>query len=479
MKLRLIFLMFISANVFAESLPERIDEFVRLFDYQNATVTYDIRTIEADYPTRLLTPESLLPQTANYPIKDIQQLYKLAVNCTGSIPLSPLITEPLVFTRAMCNGTKLTARWFARSSMIHPGGGSYAERYIAVHPDTREQLLKYTHIQERPTRPVTTLLGRLQRMEYTAINALLGGATMFSSNNEFWLRKGDRYFIFNEKLWTDKADSVGLSYSFAKDHTTCFVQRGNLCWNLKDQSELLRYIMVGLVVVNFLLIISWFIYRGNSKRKELKSRMLVLQILTHELRTPIASLSLTVEGFRREFEVLPESLYEEFRRLCEDSRRLRQLAEASKDYLQSDNQSLAADWVPSIQEWLEFKVAEEFKEDIELVINQDIAAKLNVYWLWTCIDNLLRNAFKYGVAPVKLEVITSRDSVIFKVIDQGCLNRKHWRKLRKAFVSESGLGLGLTIVESMVGRMGGSMSLIGPPSTFILEIPCETDVASS
>lgn len=478
MKLRSIFLILFSANAYADSLPERIDEFVKLFDYQNSTVNYDIRTIEADYPTRLLTPESLLPQTTKYPIKDIQQLYKLADTCTGAIPLSPLITEPLVFTRSMCNGTKLTGHWFARSSMIHPGGGTYAERYVKTHPDMREQLTKYMHIQERPMSSAITLLGRLQRMDDSAINALLGGATMFSSNNEFWLRKGDRYLIFTKSLWSDKADSVGITFSFAENHTTCFVQRGNLCWNLKDQSELLRYIMVGLVAANFLLIVSWFVYRWNYKRKELKSRMLVLQILTHELRTPIASLSLTVEGFRREFEALPESLYDEFRRLCEDSRRLRQLAEASKDYLQSDNKALAADWVPSIKEWLEFKVDEEFKEHIEFSINQDIAAKLNVYWLGTCIDNLLRNALKYGVAPVKLEVITSSDTVTFKVIDQGSLSHKDWRDLRKAFVSESGLGLGLTIVESMVSRMGGTMSLIGPPSTFILEIPCETDVAS-
>jgi signal transduction histidine kinase len=64
------------------------------------------------------------------------------------------------------------------------------------------------------------------------------------------------------------------------------------------------------------------------------------------------------------------------------------------------------------------------------------------------------------------------------VIDQGELSSKDWRQLRKPFVSKSGLGLGLTIVESMVGRMGGKMSLVGPPTTFILEIPCETDTAS-
>ncbi len=479
MKFKSLILIMMSFSVYADSLPERIDEFVTLFNYKTATVSYDMRTIEADYPTRLLMPESLLPQTTKYPIKDIQQLYQLASTCTGQIPLSPLITEPLVFTRAMCNGTKLTARWFARSSLIHPGGGTYAERFVKEYPEYREQFSKYMHIKERLKASTDTLLGRLQRMDDTAISALLGGASMFRTNDEYWLRKGDRYYVFPESVWMSKSDSAGLAYTFADQSTTCFVQRGNLCWSQKDQSELLRYIMVGLVVANLLLIISWFVYRWNSKRKELKSRMLVLQILTHELRTPIASLSLTVEGFRREFEKLPESVYSEFRRLCEDSRRLRQLAEASKDYLQSEDRPLAADWVSSVKEWLEFKVEEEFEQDIEFVIDQDISAKLNVYWLGTCIDNLLRNAFKYGVAPVKLEVITSSNLVTFKVIDRGDLNHKNWRELRKPFVSKSGLGLGLTIVESMVGRMGGKMSLIGPPTTFILEIPCETDVASS
>ncbi|MCQ8156496.1 histidine kinase, partial [Vibrio parahaemolyticus] len=73
-----------------------------------------------------------------------------------------------------------------------------------------------------------------------------------------------------------------------------------------------------------------------------------------------ASRALPVEGFRREFEHFPESVYDAFRRLCEDTRRLRQLAEASKEYLQSDNQMLATDWVPSVVEWLDYKIEEEF-----------------------------------------------------------------------------------------------------------------------
>ncbi|YCA17985.1 sensor histidine kinase [Vibrio sp. AK197] len=468
----------VSSLARADSLPERIDLFIDLFDTSNAIVSYDVRALQSDYPTRLIEPSSMLPQTAEYPLRDIQRLYQLAQNCTGNLPLNPLVTEPLVFTRAICNGTTLSQRWFARSALIHPGGGSYAHRYVLVHPDKAIELQQYMHVKERPVASENSLLGRLQRMSEESMNSLIAGSSMFLEDDEFWLRKNDSYYVFPESVWQANKDEAGLSYQLESEASTCFIQRGNLCWGVEDHSDLLRISMVVLVIANILLVIGWSIYRWNSKRQEMRSRMLILQILTHELRTPIASLSLTVEGFRREFEHLPESVYDEFRRLCEDSRRLRQLAEASKDYLQSDNKPLATEWVPSVEEWLAFKVEEEFVGDIEFKINQDVAAKLNVYWLGTCIDNLIRNAMKYGVAPVTIDVTTTQTNLTVKVIDQGELTQKDWRNVRKPFVSKSGLGLGLTIVESMVGRMGGKMSLIGPPTTFILEIPCETDVAS-
>lgn len=471
-------LILLSANVNADSLPERIDNFSNQFLPENALESYDIRILQADFPTKLLTPASMLPQTAKYPLKDIQRLYQLSKSCSGKLPLSPLITEPLVFTRALCKGTKLGTRWFSRSGLIHPGGGTYAARYVEKYPDKFESLKKFMHIQERQNLENDKLLSRLKHMDNEAITALISGASMFVEQDELWLRRGDKYYLYDDSILKNNAEIAGLTFTLSSQGSTCFVQRGNICWDVEDHSEVLRISMIVLVIANILLVIGWALYRWNSKKQELKSRMLVLQILTHELRTPIASLSLTVEGFRREFEHLPESVYDEFRRLCEDTRRLRQLAEASKDYLQSDNQPLATEWIPSVQDWLEFKIEEEFEPGIEFIINQDIAAKVNVYWLGTCIDNLIRNAVKYGVAPVTLELNTSDKSLTFKVIDNGDLSHKDWGQLRKPFVSKSGLGLGLTIVESMVGKMGGKMTLVGPPTTFILEIPCETDTAS-
>ncbi|WP_435532847.1 sensor histidine kinase VxrA [Vibrio hippocampi] len=462
----------------AESLPERIDNFVGQFDYTNANASYDVRIIQADYPTQLLMPESMLPQTTKYPLKEVQQLYHLAQNCSGPLPLSPLITEPLVFTRAICNGRELAQRWFARSGLIHPGGGTYAARYINSHPEQKYVLEQYMHIKERDQAPMNSLLGRLQTMGESTVISLIRGSTMFVENEELWIRRGERYYLFSAEVWHANAQDSGLRFKLASNSETCFVRRGNICWETEDHTDLLKIGMISLIIANILLVSGWAIYRWNSKRKELRARMLVLQILTHELRTPIASLSLTVEGFRREFEQLPESVYDEFRRLCEDTRRLRQLAEASKDYLQSDNKPLATEWLPSVQEWLSFKAEEEFDGQVAINLDQDRAVKVNIYWLGTCIDNLIKNAIKYGVAPVTINVKTANGQLRIEVQDQGQLTEKDWRQLRQPFVSQAGLGLGLTIVESMVGRMGGKLTLVGPPTTFILEIPCETDTAA-
>lgn len=468
---------FISPVVLASTLPERVEKFLSLFDYKATIAVYDIRMIQSDYPTQLLTPESMYPQTFKYPLKDIQQLYKLSQTCEGKLPLNSLISEPLVFVRALCKKTPLPIKWFSRSGFIHPGGGSYAARYVNLYPEEFDVLQSFMHIKERPRADASTLIGRLQVMSSDAIIALLSGADMFIEKEQLWLRRGEKYYLFDPIVWKKHAQNVGLTYSLRSDTANCFVQRGNICWNTLDHSRLWQLSMIVLIILNLVLMISWSIYRWNTKRRELKSKMLILQILTHELRTPIASLSLTVEGFRREFERLPESVYDEFRRLCEDSRRLRQLAEASKDYLQSDTQALSTEWLPSVQEWLEYK-KEALSYDVTLLIKQDVSAKLNIYWLGTCLDNLLKNAHKYGVAPINIEVEIKSNGLIFKICDQGNLSQKDWKHLKKPFVSKNGLGLGLTIVESMIGRMGGKMTLQGPPTTFILEIPCETDIVT-
>lgn len=249
-----------SADASADSLPERIDTFTELFNYEAALKSYDIRILQSNYPTKLLAPDSLLPQTADYPLKDIQQLYSLDKTCRGKLPLSPLITEPLVFTRAICKGTALTPRWFSRSGLIHPGGGTYAARYVDKYPELKAKLAQYMHIKERDNEEGDELLASLQNMNDDAINALISGANMFIEGDEFWLRRGDRYFLFEKEIWQENVAKAGLSYSLASENKSCFVKRGNICWDVEDHSQILRISMIILVIANILLVIGWAVY---------------------------------------------------------------------------------------------------------------------------------------------------------------------------------------------------------------------------
>ncbi|UJF17317.1 sensor histidine kinase [Vibrio sp. SS-MA-C1-2] len=453
----------------AINIPQQLEQLRLELINSSSLASYNKNNIERDYPPQLLLPDSMLPQTDKYPLRALIQLYKNSETCDGPWPVTPLLTQPLVFTQATCAQRQLPIGWFARSGYIHPGGGTYAQRYIHKYPNLRPLIQKYRHIKERPTAVATSLLGRLQRMDQSAMSALLKGSDTFLSDGELWLRSEDIYMVFKTSIWQSAASNNQLSLKLKKNADFCSYQTGNICWN-SDSSFEPNFIIGLLASLNVILLVGWLIYRWKVKRREFQQRTLILQILTHELRTPIASLGMTVEQFRRDFDLMPEDFYDPFRRLCEDSVKLRQLAEASKDYLQADQEELRRDELESINDWLEY-ITEEL--DITLDLAEDRSGSLNQYWLNNCIENLVKNAKKYGVGEVKLTTQYKKNKLLISVSDEGMLSAKDWQKIRAPFETKSGLGLGLTIVESMVKRMGGKIKLEGPPTTFILEIPYE------
>lgn len=466
---------FFCASSQAASIPDKISTFRQELFKEKTEAVYNIAVLHQLYPAPLLLPSTLLPQSSHYPQKPLLRLYYSATHCQKPWPQDPALSTPVHFSQALCQGKVLSPSWFEHSGFIHPGGGSYAYRYLEIHPDQYDQLEQFLHIQERPLANVDTLLGRLQRMDNSEIQALIHNAMTFISGDTLWVRNDQNYDLFDASVWKPLLAQNHLTFSLRHKDQVCLAQSGNLCWQSQDISHLSRNAMIFLIVINMGLLIGWLLYRWRIRRRAMQERMLVLQILTHELRTPIASLSMTVEGFRRHFDALPESLYDEFRRLTEDSRRLRQLAEASKDYLQAEHAPLKVQKIESFNEWITY-ICEPYHVTLEL--GEDRCAYLNMYWLGTCIDNLLSNAQKYGVQPITLSVTFTDKKLLLTVADKGKLTAKDWGRLRKPFVSHGGLGLGLTIVESMVHRMQGKLTLQGPPTTFILEIPCESNAAT-
>ncbi|WP_413769140.1 DUF3404 domain-containing protein, partial [Vibrio vulnificus] len=114
------------------------------------------------------------------------------------------------------------------------------------------------------------LLTTLQQMDDETISSLIAGSIMFMDREQLWLRRGDYYHVFDKSVWSNNVEKAGLSLSIRSDSASCFVQRGNICWDVEDHSQILRFSMIVLVIANIMLVAGWAVYRWNSKRQEMR-----------------------------------------------------------------------------------------------------------------------------------------------------------------------------------------------------------------
>ena len=105
--------------------------------------------------------------------------------------------------------------------------------------------------------------------------------------------------------------------------------------------------------------------------------------------------------------------------------------------------------------------------------------------LTTALVNLLDNAIKYSPADSRIEIRASMDGgdVTFAVIDNGIgvaagqqrrIFRRFYRVDQDLSRHTSGVGLGLSIVESIVRGHGGTVNVASAPgqgSTFTIRVP--------
>ena len=218
-----------------------------------------------------------------------------------------------------------------------------------------------------------------------------------------------------------------------------------------------------------------------------------LSIASHELKTPLTSLELTLSALVRGAEtgklvsspeILPNRLAAARRQL----HRLTKLIEELLDVSRLASGRLGFEPAPMDLAQLARDVVARFEDDTaRTTCPLAVDASVPVVGVWDrdrldqVVTNLVANAVKYGAGtPVTVRVKAANDEAVLEVIDGGPgiavedRARIFERFERAATRNEGGFGLGLWIVKEIVEGHGGKVRVdcgSGVGSRFIVTLP--------
>ena len=227
---------------------------------------------------------------------------------------------------------------------------------------------------------------------------------------------------------------------------------------------------------------------------EVRKQDTFIDSVTHELKSPLASLQLCLETLGREG--LEGNAREQLRTMMlEDVDRLRAFID---DVLEANRLSYARPGMLNLSDVSLLELAEDCADavrarhklsaeevvvdvDPELVVSTDRAA------LGIVVKNLIDNAAKYSSRPARVEVKGRRDvdgRMVFEVTDNGIgIDKKNLKRVFHRFYrvedqevrQRRGTGLGLFVVSALVKQLGGKVQALsegqGQGSTMRVELP--------
>ncbi|MEO6917519.1 MAG: DUF3404 domain-containing protein [Collimonas sp.] len=408
----------------------------------------------------LIRPASLYPAFGSISLPVLSDIYRFRRQCNGTLEGVPVATRE--FEQALCDKTSLPETWFA-SHPMHPLGGSYAWHYLAHHPESSAALQRYLHVRERPD-----AFAGIGRLSDDNLDAIVHGQRWLLQRSVLWWEHDQVWRRYEPDIWQPLARRADLQ--LLPEGQRCDMALGNICANsVSGLDKWWRWALAAVVAILFFVL-------GNTwwqRRRRRLRQQFILQMLTHELRTPITNLGNIVEAFRHDFDALPDSAQSGFGHLADGVQRMRQLADASRHYLNADGEHAALEppTMVVLSEWLD-AIAERHP-GMQFCLEQDRQIALPLYWVDLCLDNLLNNAYCYGAAPVHLSAGWNKGRLRLTVTDAGVLPEYRLSGMRRSDLSGPGMGLGLAIVRRVMKRLKGKIRLSGPPTTFTLEFPCE------
>ena len=290
------------------------------------------------------------------------------------------------------------------------------------------------------------LVHQTQDSTYISLNDLRGTRTLVSSSKSTYLRNGETLDI--------KYENSALT----------ILRRGML--------DLFISLLITGVVLGALL----YLYKIINQQKELAEiKNDLISNITHEFKTPIATISTAIEGISNFNEA--NDLEKTAKYLDISSGQLKKLNGMVEKLLEtasldSDELNLSLESVELVS--LTRQIFERFhllKGAKELSFQTSMAeafAEVDVFHLENAIANLLDNALKYGGDKVSLSFSNEDDSLVWRISDNGGrLDKTQQARIFDKFYrvptgnvhDVKGFGIGLYYTKKIAEKHNGSVRL--------------------
>lgn len=231
------------------------------------------------------------------------------------------------------------------------------------------------------------------------------------------------------------------------------------------------------LLLSVLLIYLFTVKNLIKQQKQVDILHTVVDNISHEFKTPIATLKIASKTLKKEFN--PETLPLIDRQIQRLENLILQLHtdEPEKEMIKTK----PADWDFFVHD-LAFTYP-DIKFNLKNTVSQEFHLDKNL--METVIKNLCENSVKYGASDIKIDISSSKDTLEIGVSDNGDgiekselknIFEKFYRIQSNNIHNTKGLGLGLYFVKKIITKYNGKVdvsSTVNSGTVFKISIPYE------
>ena len=262
-----------------------------------------------------------------------------------------------------------------------------------------------------------------------------------------------------------------------------------------DEARRRRAVYLAVATMGIGLIVLIGVGAGGGLRRHLRLARLKTDLVaaaSHELRTPVASMRVLVDGLLADATLEPTKTREYLQLIAAESSRLSRQVDSFLTFSRLDRRRYHFELTPVPPSVLVDAALAAVRDRVPCAaaVQIDVAAALppvraDVEMMTTAFTNLLDNALKYTPADKRISIVVRREprSVAFALSDNGIgiatadrrrIFRRFYQVDQRLSRETGGVGLGLSIVALIVRGHRGHLSVeseLGQGSTFVIRLP--------